>query len=119
MNAKTATAPKATAFPLSKAEDKTDEGKGDPYPYASMRLSSDIVTAAGLRNGMSPRQVHEAVARLSNPPPVVHAVAPSVEDLPEYHKQRVPPDVLQMAGVTNGMQPREVDRAIHRALTGG
>lgn len=110
----------APAFPLSKPLEKEDDGKGgDPYPYASMRISSDISTAAGLRNGMSPRQVHEAIARLPNPPAIVRNEPASVDELPEYHKRRVPPDVLQMAGVTNGMQPRELDRAVRRVLTGG
>ena len=95
-----------------------DDKDVDPYPFASMRISADVVQAAGLRNGMSPRDVHEAIARLPNPPAITKAPEPTVEDLPEYHKMRVPLDVLQMAGVTNGMAPRDLDRAVHRIVAG-
>lgn len=100
----------------AKTEKAAAKTHGDPYPYAAMRLSMDIVQAAGLRNGMSPQQVHEAVARLPNPPAIPEPHVDSVDALPEYHKRRIPLDVLQQAGITNGMQPREIDRAVHRVM---
>lgn len=41
-----------------------DEPASDTPDYSQMVLSSDIVTAAGLRNGMTPAQINESVARV-------------------------------------------------------
>lgn len=44
-------------------DDTRDPETGIPY-YHRMRIPTDVVSAAGLRNGMTPAQVDEAVNRV-------------------------------------------------------